>query len=70
MVVVGFTGFKDENPQGFFPGFKYMSKFVVLHHDVLHMVPYFLDDDRAESVGPCCLEGSNELTASRRRSGL
>ena len=35
MVDVGFTGFGDENFQGFFPGFRYMLKFVALHHNVL-----------------------------------
>ena len=51
MVVVSFTGFRDENPKGFFPGFRYMLKFVVLNHDVLYIVldivPCFLDDNWA-----------------------
>ena len=60
VAVVGFTEFRDENHQGFFPGFRYMFNFVVLNHDVLHayldVVPCFLNDDWAEGVSLCCLE--------------
>ena len=38
MVVVGFTGLREENPQGFFPGLRYMLEVVVLHLNVLQVV--------------------------------